>query len=323
MIRAIVHRVSGSRPGTDWVGRVVRSVKRLAGAALVFLCAGALLVSSAGSASADNLVPIYVGGASNQYGVITIDLTTGTSSFASLGTTADTLAGMGFTSNPTTLYALSFEFGGLPANLLKFNDYATSAATTNLGDVGQSAVGATVRSDGTMFALDQTSPSLLYKLNPPSTSSTSIGTTTLVSPGGLMAFDSGGNLFATNQEVTGTNTLYQFPAATVDTSAAAVLKGPTNNGLTNVSFPAGTFATDSNGNTALYGFGADLEIYQISTVDASLTPIASYDIGMGDVVFAAAVPSLAVVPEPSSLILFGGITLGLAGYAWRKRAAVS
>jgi hypothetical protein len=286
-----------------------------------------------GAAAADLTVgPLYVTGRSGEYGTMSIDLTTGVTTFSSIGTTTPIIAGMGFGSDGN-LYALDFQSSG--AHLWQFNNYTSSAATTDkgavLGPMGAplTTVGAATNSSGQMFALDQNNPSVLYQLNPVTgVSSTSVvGTSNLPDPPGLAALDKSGNLYAVNLETgSGPSNLYKF--TNPGSSPTATLVGQMFSGDQLVT--AGTFATDSNGGLHLIGFESDPtgnsgnSVYDINFTTGAVTLIGTYSFGMGntDNVFAAVAAQ--TVPEPSTLVLFSGIgVLGLGLRTWRNRSAVA
>jgi len=255
---------------------------------------------------------------------MSIDLTTGVTTFSSIGTTTPIIAGMGFGSDGN-LYALDTPASG--AHLFKFTNFTNSANTTNLGAVvgptggPLTAVAAATNSSGQMFALDLNSPANLYQLNPVTgVSSTSVvGTSNLLGPSGMASFN-GSTLYASNTETNGDNNLYKFTSP--GSNANATLVGTMfTGGVTSVT--AGTFATDTNGVLHLIGFESNggNNVYDINFSTGAVTLIGTYSFGNTDQVFAAV---QAATPEPSTLILLGGMgILGVGFRAWRKRTVVA
>jgi hypothetical protein len=261
---------------------------------------------------------IYVGGQSGEYGTMSIDLTTGVTTFSSVGTTTQILAGIGFGSDGK-LYGLGFPGG----HLIQFTSFTNSAATTDLGATGFTAAAGAANSSGVMFGLDSSSPSNLFKVTPPSPSGSLVGNTGLAGPSGMAAFAPNNSaLYASNTETSGTNNLY-----TVNTSTgASTLVGTMfTNGA---ALTAGTFATASDGTLHLIGFESNggNNVYDVNFSTGAVTLIGSYSFGIGnaDEVFAATFLTAPTVPEPATLILLGSMgVMGLGFRAWKKRTAVA
>jgi hypothetical protein len=317
MMRAALISVLGSsRAG----GKAARALKRITCAALLFLAAAMLVAAlPAMAAAADVTISnVYVGGQSGEYGTMSIDLTTGVSTFTSIGTTTDSMAGLGLGSDGK-LYGLAFPGG----NLIQFTNFTSSAATTNLGSTGFTAAAGATNSSGVMFGLDSQSPSNLFKTTPPSISGSLVGNTGLSGPSGMAAFSNTGVLFASNTETSGNNNLYTLNTGT---GAATLIGTMFSNGA---SITAGTFATASDGTVHLIGFESNggNNLYDINTTTGAVTLIGSYSFGQGntDQAFAAAfAPTTQRVPEPATLVLLGGMgVLGLGFRALRKRTAIA
>jgi hypothetical protein len=247
---------------------------------------------------------VYVAGTGGEFGML--DLATG--GFTSIGTlnpsSGAAIIGMGFGSDGN-LYGL--DFIGADANLYQID--ITNANTTLVGSLGHNAYGATADAAGKMYVLSQDGNSLLYTLDPPST------TTTVVGPTGLAGFfmaavNAGGSrFFAGSPNATGTVDLYSIGT----TTGAATRVGDTGFPISN-----GLFVGDT-----LYGFDLNVAaIFTIDTTTGAATQVATYNLPNGSLVSAAAVvlPG-ATIPEPSTLtmaVIGGG---GVLGYRWRRRRA--
>jgi hypothetical protein len=285
---------------TETMMRTMTTRRLVLAAALGF---GAAIGPSTASAGPT----VYVAGTEGEFG--TVDLATG--DFTSIGTLnlpgSSVIIGMGFGSDGK-LYGL--DLAGTNANLYQID--ITNANTTLVGTLGHGALGATADAGGTLYALSADANPILYTLNPPSTATTVVGPTGIVSGIGLGAVNAGGTqFFAGSPDPTSDTTdLYN-----IDTqSGAATLVGDTGFSINNGLFVGGT----------LYGF--DLETFAIVTIDTTTgaaTQVATYSLPNGDSINASAVPALQItpVPEPSTLAL---ITIGGIGaliYGWRRRWA--
>ncbi len=266
---------------------------RPARSALVAFCVAVLVLAGPGLAGADIA---YVVGGSNEFG--TLDLPTG--NFTPIGTltlpSTDTIFGMGFTSDGN-LYGIDSQG---PSHHLWRIDPA-SAVATDLGGIGQTAIGATARGK-LLFALDESNNGLLYTVNPSGPTTRTIGNTPFQGDG-LVAFDSSGRLFMGENTFPG-DFLWQVDP---DTAAATAI-GP----IGNIIF-TGVFS----GNT-LYGFNPDGIIYSINTDTGQGTPVGAYVLPNGDPIEAAA-PAPSTVPEPAGLILMGLGSICLLVYQARRR----
>jgi hypothetical protein len=226
---------------------------------------------------------VYITGSGNEFG--TLDLTTGAfNSIATLNLPAgDAIYGMGFANG--ILYGVDSQPN---ANLWQIN--TNTGGLTDLGAIGQSAIGATSDASGQLFVLSQDVNAIYYTMNPPSTSPNVVATTTINTAGGLVAVSADGSqLFAT--ALNSTQSAYDLLSI-----------NPTTGAVSTVGNLGGTFTPDAGlfvGGT-LYGFDTTSDaIVTINTSTGLGTQVATYSLPNGDVVFAAAY----VVPEPSGLVL--------------------
>jgi hypothetical protein len=227
---------------------------------------------------------VYVTGSGNEFGAL--DLTTG--AFTSIATLAlpggDAIFGMGFANG--ILYGVDSQPN---ANLWQIN--TNTGGLTDLGAIGQSAIGATSDAGGKLFVLSQDVNAIYYTMNPPSTSPNVVATTTINTAGGLVAVTADGSqLFAT---VLNTSGLLAYDLLSIN---------PTTGAVSTVGNLGGTFTPDAGlfvGGT-LYGFDTTSDaIVTINTSTGLGTQVATYSLPNGDAVFAAAY----MVPEPSGLVL--------------------
>jgi hypothetical protein len=119
---------------------------------------------------------VYITGSGNEFG--TLDLTTGAfNSIATLNLPAgDAIYGMGFANG--ILYGVDSQPN---ANLWQIN--TNTGGLTDLGAIGQSAIGATSDASGQLFVLSQDVNAIYYTMNPPSTSPNVVATTTINTAG--------------------------------------------------------------------------------------------------------------------------------------------
>ncbi len=262
--------------------------------AVLFVSLALAMPSPAGAGT------IYIDGSGGAFG--TLDLCTG--DFTPIGSTSVVLYGMGFTPDGS-LYGLD----GKPDAHLWQVEPAT-AILTDLGSIGMSAVAATVGFDGLVYAIDKTALGMLYTVDPASLEVTCIGPTGLQA-NGLLAFDDNGILYM-NSFGGGNDSLYCLDPTTGE---------PTFIGDTGLTIFAGVF---NQGDGNLYGFspGGDYGTYSLDVTTGMPTLASNYTLPGGQSVYAAAdleSGKSAVNPEPTSLALLGLGTLGLIGYARRKR----
>jgi hypothetical protein len=267
---------------------------------------------SPGAAQADSI--IYVAGSSNQFGKL--DLTTDV--YTNIGTmtlpSGDNIFGMGFGADGR-LYGLDSQVPD--AHLWQIN--TSTAATTDLGSIGVSAIDATANANGVMYGLNQDpSNSTFFTLSPPSTTPTFVGPTGIVGTGlvAVMGSGAGAMIFAgATDTITGKTDLYRIDPAT----GAATLIGGTGFFVINGLFVNGT----------LYGFDDNTNaIVTINTSTGVGTQVGTYNIGstinVPDVIYASAPVLTASVPEPSSVVL-GAIALVASGslVLLRRRTAAT
>lgn len=265
-----------------------------------------------GTASAGPVV--YVAGTGNEFG--TLDLTTGAFTQIAMlnlpgGPSVDNMYAMGVGSDGH-LYGLD---SALNASLYQID--TTTGGLTSLGTTGQSAIGGTTDSAGTMFVLSQSfADSTFYTLTPPSTTTNVVGPTGLFLAQGLVAVTADGSqLFATayNQ----TSGLYDLYSVNVTTGVATDI-GATSYGGTNYQPLSGLFV-----NGTLYGFDANNDIFTINTSTGALTLIGSVSgLGSGDYLSAAAVVGGQTIPEPSGVVmgLIAVVAVGSVGLLRRRQA---
>jgi hypothetical protein len=232
---------------------------------------------------------VYVAGSGGEFG--TINLTTG--AFTAIGPGLDlgnsnTIFGMGFGSNGN-LYGVD---SGLPtSNLFQINT-TTGVATPSGGTpLSDSAVGAGADASGKLYVIDNNSPASLYTLQPPSATTTTIGSTGIASDG-LVAVNANGSQIFTSILVNGGFSPDDLGKINPSTGVATDL------GSTGFLIFAGLFVGDT-----LYGFTSTGEIVTLNTTTGAATQVATYSLPNGDSINAAAAQFPASVPEPSSLIL--------------------
>jgi hypothetical protein len=244
---------------------------------------------------------VYVAGQGNEFG--TLSLTTG--AFTSIGTlnlpTGEQIFGMGFGSDGK-LYGLDSE---LPDAHLFLIDTST-ANVTDLGAIGQSAIGAGADASGKFYAFTQDPNVRFYTLSPPSNSTSVVGPIGIGSAGLAAVNAAGTQLFTSVSSSSAPGyDLYNIHV----TTAAATLVGNIGFEVINGLFVSGT----------LYGFdfGSDA-IVTIDTATGAGTQVATYSLPNGDPIFASATPAgqIGPVPEPSTLALaitaLGGVGLLLS-----------
>jgi hypothetical protein len=242
-----------------------------------------------GTAEADTV--IYVAGSSNQFGKLdlTKDVYTNIGTLTLPSSTVN-IFGMGFGADGK-LYGLDSQQPG--AHLWQIN--TTTAVTTDLGSVGQSAIDATADASGKMYALSQDTNAVFYTLNPPTTSPTVVGSSGITGTGLLAVNASGTQIFTGALDpVTGTTDLYSVNP----TTGVATLVGDTGFFIINGLFVNGT----------LYGFDDNTNaIVTINTTTGAGTQVGTYNIGstngVPDAILASAPFQAAAVPEPSSVVL--------------------
>ena len=254
-----------------------------------------------GSAQADPVAYVAVhiyggpGIGSNLFGEL--DLTTGGfTQISDLNTSGRAIFGMGFGANGQIYGGGSpVGLGTNPSEFYSINP--TTGAASDLGLSPFEVAGAATNWNGTFYALNYIYPSQtsasLYSNNPPSNSTTLIGTVPF-SPDGMVAIDAHGNLFASGN---GDGSFYEVNTA----DASTTLIG--NTGLT------GLFAGTFFGST-LYGISTNQytgveTIVTINTTTGAVTPGAIIDLSDDYGITAAT----AAVPEPASLVLglIGGV----------------
>ena len=108
------------------------------------------------------------------------------------GPPSDSIFGMGFGADGN-LYGLDSQTNP-DAHLWKIN--TSTAAVTDLGGVGQTAIDATADPNGKMYGLTPDSNSVLYTLNPPSNTSSVVGPTGFMGTGLLAVNAAGTQIFA-------------------------------------------------------------------------------------------------------------------------------
>jgi len=229
---------------------------------------------------------VYVAGSGNEFG--TIDLTTGT--FTPIGTlnlpANDVLYGMGFGANGN-LYGLDNQSN---ANLWQIN--VTNGNVTNIGAVGESAIGSSADAAGKMFSLSQDASAIFYTLNSPSLTTNVVGATGITGDG-LAAVNAAGTAMYTSIIPTGGGTDH---IGRVDVNTGMV----TDLGDSGFSVYTGLFVQGT-----LYGFdGFSDVIITINTTTGAGTQIATYSLPNGDAIDASATfVGSSSIPEPSSLAL--------------------
>ena len=124
-----------------------------------------------------------------------------------------------------------------------------------------------------------------------------------------------------------------YTGFTTNVSQESNVTGLTNQGsniFTNGTFPTSFDSRTSNGDTVNFNFASLLLPGQTSYVQIIQTNATSYTSGTIELidsgVYGPTFGFFAPNPEPSSLVLFGGLALGLGGAGlrrWRKRKAVS
>jgi hypothetical protein len=253
----------------------------------VLLCA--IIVAGAVTPQMATAATIYVAGSGNEFG--TLDLSTG--GFTSIGTlnlpSGDQMFGMGFGSDGN-LYGLDAQTPG--AQLYQIN--TSNANVTAIGSpLALSAVGATADANGTMYVLSQDQSALFYTLNPPSTAINFVGSTGVLGVGLVAVNGAGTQLFASTPDPNSNTTtdLYSINP----TTGAATLLGDTGGFV----LGSGLFVQNT-----LYGFDTSGAIVTLDTTTGAGTQVATYNLGDGDFISAAAVQvGQPTVPEPSSMAL--------------------
>ena len=187
-----------------------------------------------------------------------------------------------------------------------------TAAVTDLGAIGQSAIGAGADASGKLYALDQSPTSAsFYTMNPPLTATNVVGSTGF--PGdGLVAPNAAGTQVFASALVNGGSSPDELYSINPTTGVA------TDIGSTGFLVYTGLFV-----NGTLYGFDGNSDvIITINTSTGAGTQIASYSLPNGDAIDASALlVTTQGVPEPSSLVLglFGTVLAGSVGLIRHRR----
>lgn len=251
--------------------------------------AAIVLSTALGPCTAEAGSTVYVAGSGDEFG--TLDLTTG--HFASIGTLdlpgGDTISGMGFGANGN-LYGVDSQ---TDAHLWQIN--VNNASVTDLGAIGMSAVGAGADASGKLYVLNKVATStIFYTMNPPSLTTTVVGSTGIPGDGLFAPNAAGTQLFASAVSSSGPDDLYSISP----TTGTATLVGSTGFFPLTGLFVGGT----------LYGFDSSINaIITLNTSTGVGTQVATYSLPNGDLILAAA-----AVPEPSSVVLglFGTVLAG-------------
>ena len=231
---------------------------------------------------------VYVAGSGGEFG--TINLTTG--AFTAIGPGLDlgnnnSIFGMGFGSDGN-LYGVD---SGSTSSLFQINTTTGVATPTGGIPLGDSAIGAGADASGKLYVIDNNTPASLYTLQPPSTATTTIGSTGITSDG-LVAVNANGSQIFTSILVNNGFSPDDLGKINPSTGVATDL------GSTGFLIFTGLFIGDT-----LYGFDAGGAIVTLNTTTGAATQVATYSLPNGDTINASAIQFGAAVPEPSSLIL--------------------